>query len=66
MKRPTYTDERIDAVRNGDPLTDEERVDLLEHTPNFEERSHTRADLEAMSDAELMTAAMWVWHEYCR
>lgn len=66
MKRLTYTDDRIDEVRNGAPLTAEERADLLEHTPNFEECSHTRNDLEAMSDAELMTEAMWVWQEYCR
>ncbi len=66
MKRLTYTDERIDEVRGGDPLTPEERADLLEHTPDFEECSHSREELAAMSDADLMTAAMWVWHDYCR
>ena len=66
MKRLTYTDNRIEEVRNGAPLTAEERADLLEHTPNFEECSKTRSDLESMSDADLMTEAMWVWQEYCR
>ena len=66
MERLSYTDERIDAVRMGAPLTAEERSDLLEHTPGFEECAHTRAELAAMPDADLMTAAMWVWAEYCR
>lgn len=66
MKRLTYTDERIDAVRMGAPLSEAERADLLEHTPTFEECSHTREELAGMTDAELMTAAMWVWTDYCR
>lgn len=66
MERLTYTDERIDEVRMGAPLTPEERADLLEHTPSFEECSQTRDELAAMSDADLMTTAMWVWHDYCR
>jgi hypothetical protein len=66
MDRLSYTDERIDEVRMGAPLTDAERADLLEHTPNFEECSHTREELAAMTDAELMTTAMWVWADYCR
>ena len=66
MDRLSYPDERIDAVRMGAPLTDAERADLLENTPRFEECSHTAGELAAMTDADLMTAAMWVWAEYCR
>lgn len=66
MKRLSYTDDRIDAVRMGAPLTADERADLLEHTPNFEECRHTREQLAKMSDADLMTTAMWVWADYCR
>lgn len=62
----TFTDERIDEVRQGAPLTAAERDDLLERTPTFEECSQTRDELAAMSDADLMTTAMWVWHDYCR
>lgn len=66
MGRLSYTDARIDAVRMGATLTDAERADLLEPTPRFEECSHTHDELAAMTDADLMTAAMWVWHDYCR
>lgn len=66
MERLTYADERIDAVRMGAPLTEAERADLLEHTPEFEECNHTREELASMNDADLMTAAMWVWADYCR
>lgn len=66
MKRLTYTDERIDEVRQGAQLTAEERADLLESTPTFEECSNTREELEAMTDADLVTTAMRVWHDYCR
>lgn len=66
MDRLTYTDDRIDEVRQGAPLTADERADLLEHLPGFEECSSTREELAAMSDADLMTTAMWVWVDYCR
>lgn len=65
-KAIVFSDERIDAVRMGAPLTAEERADLIERTPSFEECSQTAAELAAMSDADLMTTAMWVWHDYCR
>ena len=66
MKRLTYTDVRIDEVRQGGQLTAEERADLLESMSTFEECSNTPEELAAMSDADLMTTAMWVWHDYCR
>lgn len=66
MPNMTFTDERIDEVRQGAPLTAEERAHLVENTPTFEECTQTQAELAAMSDAELMTTGMWVWHDYCR
>ena len=65
-KRISFTDERIDEVRSGEPLTDEERAFLIEDTPRFEECSRSSEELAALNDADLMTAATWVWMDYCR
>lgn len=67
MKADHFTDERIDDIRSGrTPLTTEERTFLLEDTPSFEECAYTRAELAAMSDADLMSAAYGVWADYVR
>lgn len=60
----TFKDWRIDEVRNGAPLTTEERLFLVEDTPRFEECSNTEAELLAMDDAELMSTAYNVWRDY--
>ena len=62
----TFTDERIDEVRAGAPLTADERVWLLDDTPRFEECDLTREELAAMDDSQLMETALWVWTDYCR
>lgn len=66
MERMTFDDARIDAVRMGAPLTPEERAYLIEDTPTYEECTRTCDELAAMSDADLMTTAMWVWVDFCR
>lgn len=64
--RIIFGDERIWAVKAGAPLTPEERAFLLDDTPRFEECFHTKEELEAMSDADLMSAAYSAWADYCR
>lgn len=67
MKADHFTDERIDDIRSGhSPLTAEERAFLLEDTPGFEECGYTGAELAAMTDAALMSAAYGVWADYAR
>ena len=66
MEPPRFTDERIDAVRGGAALTSAERTWLIQDTPRFEECQQSTSELEAMSDATLMSVAMRVWADYCR
>lgn len=67
MKHEHFIDERIDDIRSGrTPLTDEERAFLLADTPRFEECGYTGAELAAMSDADLMSAAYSAWADYAR
>lgn len=67
MKHDHFTDERIDNIRSGSTLlTADERAFLLADTPRFEECSYTEAELAAMSDAGLMSAAYSVWADYAR
>lgn len=67
MNHAHFTDERIDDIRSGrTPLTEAERVFLLEDTPRFEECGYTEAELRAMGDDALMSAAYGVWADYAR
>lgn len=67
MKHEHFTDERIDDIRSGCmPLTPEERIFLILDTPRHEECELTEAELAAMSDADLMSAAYSVWADYVR
>lgn len=59
-----FTDERIAAVRGGDPLTPEERAFLVKTTPEFEECYESAAYLSGLSDADLMNEAYSVWADY--
>lgn len=49
-----FTPQRTAAIYLGEPLTDEERAYLLDDTPTFEECSHSKEELAAMNDADLM------------
>ena len=67
MKASDFTDERIDDIRSGrTSLTEAERFFLIEDTPRFEECGYTEAELKAMSDGALMSAAYGVWADYAR
>lgn len=67
MKHEHFTDGRIDDICSGrTSLTAEERAFLLADTPGFEECTYTEAELAAMSDADLMSAAYSVWADYAR
>jgi len=67
MKVEHFTDERIDYICSGrSSLTADERTFLLEDTPRFEECSHSKDELAAMSDASLMSAAYRIWADYAR
>lgn len=61
-----FTDQRINSINKGSPLTTEERAFLLEDTPRFEECVHKPSDLAEMSDAALMRAAINTWADYAR
>jgi hypothetical protein len=65
LHRLSYPDDRISEVRQGAPLTADERADLLDSLPSYEECWQTRAELASFSDALLMTAAVTVWSAYC-
>ena len=62
----TLTDERIDQICSGAPMSTEEREFLLEDTPRFEECWHTKDELAGMSDSDLMRAAHQCWWDYAR
>lgn len=66
MTRLRYPDERIDQVLAGAALTAEERADLQDSLPNFEECRYSPEELQAKSDQDLMQAAVWIWQDYCR
>lgn len=67
MKLSHFTDDVISDLRLGNrPMTTEEREALCVDTVKFEECSNTEAELRAMSDSDLMTAAYYVWVDYCR
>jgi hypothetical protein len=60
-----FTDDRIDDITSGRaPMTDEERGFLIIDTSSFEECEHSKSDLAAMSDADLMHAAYSTWADY--
>ena len=63
---PSFTDERIESILAGSPMTDSERSYLLETVPAFEECSQSAEELAAMSDRDLMTASRYVWTDYAR
>lgn len=65
FKAADFDDAFIDDVRTGRlQLTAAEREYLVTDTTRFEECSHTEAELRAMTDAELIWAAYWVWADY--
>lgn len=65
MKITDFSDERIEAVEAGAPLTAEEREFLVTDTAGFEESwPRKEADYRAMDDATLMRAAYRVWADY--
>ena len=64
--RPSFTDERIDSILAGSPMTDAERSYLLETVPSFEECSQSAEELAAMGDCNLMAASCYVWNDYTR
>lgn len=67
MKHEHFTDDLIGDIRSGrTPLTTDERAFLLSDTPRFEECNYTEAELAAMSDADLMSAAYSAWADYAR
>jgi hypothetical protein len=62
-----FTDQRIDAVLGGAPLSDEEREFLCTDTPRFEEcQPDTEADLRALNDAALMRRCWHIWADYAQ
>lgn len=62
----SFTDERINAVLSGCPLSIEERKFLIQDTPRFEECDIDAFHLAKMSDYELMEKSYSVWRDYCR
>lgn len=67
MKHDHFSDERIDDIHIGRAsLTADERAFLLADTPRFEECNYAEAELAAMSDADLMSAAYSAWADYAR
>lgn len=65
MNIASFTDERIDAILRGSPLTAEEREFLVTDTPSFEEcQPEKEADLRALDDAALMRRCYSVWSDY--
>jgi len=48
------------------PLDDQERDAVIDFAIGFEECSHSREALQAMSDAELVGAAYWAMADYAR
>lgn len=61
-----FTDERINEIHKGSPMTSEERSFLLTDTPRFEECTHKADELASMTDSGLMHAAYGVWADYAR
>lgn len=66
VKTSHFTDQRINEILEGSPLTAEERTFLIEDTPNFEECSkETAGALTTMDDKTLMQTAYYIWADYC-
>lgn len=67
MKTSDFTDERIENVLAGAPLTEREREFLVTDTPRFEEcQPEKEADLRVMGDAALMRRCCHIWADYAR
>ncbi len=62
-----FDEVRIDDIVSGQvPMTAAEREFLCTDVPRFEECTHTRDELRAMSDRDLMNTAYFVWAEYAQ
>jgi hypothetical protein len=67
MTYTDFTDERIEHILGGAPLTADEREFLVTDTPRFEEcQPEKEADLRAMGDADLMRRCWHIWCNYAR
>lgn len=67
MSYTDFTDERIEAVLGGAPLTNDEREFLVTDTPRFEEcQPETEADLRALNDSDLMRRCYHIWADYAQ
>lgn len=66
MKYTDFTDERIEEILGGAPMTVAERAFLVGDTPRFEESSMRPEDVARLSDAELMRYARGVWCDYAQ
>lgn len=49
-----------------DQLTSEQRTQAVEFAAGFEECIHSRDELAALNDAELIKAAYWAMADYAR
>lgn len=67
MRTSDFTDERIEAVLGGSPLTTGEREFLCTDTPRFEEcQPEKEADLRALNDSDLMRRCYGIWADYAQ
>jgi hypothetical protein len=62
-----FTDERVDEVYGGSPLTASEREFLVTDTPRFEECWPDKEDsLREMEDPDLMRRCYAIWCDYAK
>lgn len=49
-----------------EPLTPEQRAEIIEYAASFEECTASRAELEGTPDHDLISAAYWAMADYAR
>lgn len=56
----------IYGFKAGETLTAAERAEITDYSRTFEECSYSREELEAMTDADLVTCSYWIMAEYAK
>lgn len=59
-------DLKLYGFKDGEALTAEERSEIVEFAVHFEECNNSQAELEALSDADLVSASYWAMVDYAR